>query len=306
MPTPPLPRVTCIVLNVNRRADTLECLRSIRAGTYGNSRAIVLDVQSTDGSVEAVRDDFPDVRVIELPRNLGYSGNNNVGIRAALEDGADWVLLLNDDAVLAPDCIAQLIEVSCGDPRVGVLGPTLYHYDEPDVIQSAGGGLTRLWEGYHFNENERDKGQVREPRLVQWISGCAVLVRREVFVSVGVLDERFFLYWDETEFCVRAARSGWAVMHVPAAKAWHKGVQRDYRPRPAVTYYSTRNRLLMLHLHRAPLAARAAAWAQILRILASWSLRPRWRAMRPHRDAMLRGVNDFLASRWGEMPGDAS
>ena len=118
----------------------------------------------------------------------------------------------------------------------------------------------------------------------------------------GLLDERFFIYWDETEWCVRAGKAGWRIVHVPAAKVWHKGVQRDYRPKPHVTYYSTRNRLLMLRTHHAPIAARVLAWAQIVRTLTSWSVKPRWRHMRSHRDAMWRGAVDFVHARWGEMP----
>ena len=262
----------------------------------------VLDCQSTDGSVEAVQSAFPDVRIIRLDRNLGYAGNNNVGIRAALDDGADWVFILNEDTVLAPECIVRLVEAGSADPRIGIVGPMVYHHDEPDVIQSAGGGLTRLWRDYHYRQNERDEGDIRDPRPVQWVSGCAILVRRDVIESVGGLDERYFIYWEETEWCVRAAAAGWRIVHVPAARVWHKGVQRRYRPTPSVTYYSTRNRLLTLANHRAPVLAKAAAWGHIVRTLVSWSVKPKWRDMRPHRDAMWRGAIDFIQSRWGQMP----
>jgi len=296
------PLVSCVVLNTNRRDDTLECLRSLQRGSYSRLRVFVLDCQSTDGSVLAVQSAFPHVRVMRLDRNLGYAGNNNVGIRAALDDGADWVFILNEDTVLAPDCIVRLLEAGRVDPRIGIVGPMVYHHDEPDVIQSAGGGLTRLWRDYHYRQNERDEGEVRDPRPVQWVSGCAILVRRDVIESVGGLDERYFIYWEETEWCIRAAAAGWRIVHVPAAKVWHKGVQRHYRPAPSVTYYSTRNRLLTLTNHRAPVLAQAAAWAHIVRTLVSWSVKPKWRDMRPHRDAMWRGAIDFIQSRWGQMP----
>ena len=297
------PFIVCVILNFNRRADTIQCLASIEASTHRHVRALVLDAGSNDGSVQAVRETFPEALVIELEDNLGYAGNNNTGIRIALELGAEWVFVLNEDTVLDPECLARLVEVGERDPAIGIVGPMVYHHDEPGVIQSAGGRLTARWEGWHLGQNEPDRGQFTQPHHVEWISGCGILVRRGVIEQVGALDPRFFYYWEETEWCVRAGKAGWRVVHVPAARLWHKGVQRDYRPHPPVTYYATRNRLLLLKKHGAPFAARATAWAQLLRTLTSWTVKPKWRDMRGHRDAMWRGIRDYLLGRWGRMPG---
>jgi GT2 family glycosyltransferase len=293
------PRVACIILNTNRRDDTLACLASLLAGTYKNLFVLVLDCQSTDGSVEAVRSVYPTVQVIGLAENRGYAGNNNVGIHAALEQGADWVFVLNEDTVLAPDAVERLVEVGAADSRIGIVGPLVYHHDEPGVIQSAGGRLTPNWGGEHIGQNEDDRGQYSTPRPVDWISGCAILVRRAVIEQLGGIDERFFIYWEETEWCIRAGQAGWTIVHVPASKIWHKGVQRDYRPKPSVTYYSTRNHLLMLSVRHAPLSARGAVWAQILRTLVSWTVRPKWKHLKAHRDAMWHGALDFARHRYG-------
>lgn len=298
----PEPLVITVILNTNRRDDTLECLASLSDNRYDNQRIIVLDNASTDGSVEAIRSAFPAVKIIQLEENLGYAGNNNVGVWAALEQGADWVFVLNEDTVLDPDCLSHMVEVGKSAPDVGVVGPLVYHYDEPHVIQSAGGRLDQTWQSVHVGANEPDEGQFSSPRPVDWISGCAIMVRRELIEAVGALDERFFYYWEETEWCLRAGRQGWQVMHAPQAKLWHKGVQRDYRPSPSVTYYDTRNRLLMLAKHRAPLRVRLAAWGEIVRTLTSWTVKPRWRSMRQHRDAMWQGAVDFLRRRWGMRP----
>jgi GT2 family glycosyltransferase len=298
----PQPRVFTVVLNSNRRTDTLECLASLSRLAYPNHAVVVLDNASTDGSVEAIAAAFPSVQVMPLTENKGYAGNNNVGIRAALEQGADWVFVLNEDTILDPGCLSRLVEAGERDPAIGIVGPMVYHHNEPAVIQSAGGRLDAWWFGSHIGQNEDDHGQYAEPREVDWISGCAILVRRAVIEQVGALDERFFYYWEETEWCVRARRSGWRMVHVPAAKLWHKGVQRNYDPGPPVTYYNTRNRLLMLSKHRAPLAVRLMAWWQIARTLASWTIRPMWRSKRQHRDALWRGAMDYLSRRWGQMP----
>jgi GT2 family glycosyltransferase len=295
------PLVISVILNTNRRADTLECLASLGASTYARQQAIVLDNHSTDGSVEAIRAAFPAVDVVQLPENRGYAGNNNVGIRLAIERGADWVFVLNEDTVLDPACLERLLEVGLSDPKIGIVGPLVYHHDEPGVIQSAGGGMSARWEGFHHGQNEPDRGQFPRPHDVQWISGCGILVRRDVIDQIGGIDERFFIYWEETEWCTRAGEAGWRIVQVPAAKMWHKGVQRDYRPKPSVTYYSTRNRLLLLATHHAPALAWATAGAQIGRTLASWTIRPKWREKRAHRDAMWQGLVDFLCRRWGPM-----
>ena len=127
-------------------------------------------------------------------------------------------------------------------------------------------------------------------------------MRRAAIDQVGALDERFFYYWEDTEWCVRIRQAGWEIFNVPAAKIAHKGVTRNYQPKPSLAYYNTRNRLLLLNKHRAPFAAQAVAWTQILRTLVSLSIRPKWRSKRAHRDAMRRGLVDFLRGRWGQMP----
>jgi GT2 family glycosyltransferase len=135
------PLVITVVLNTNRRDDTLACLASLADNRYSNHRVILLDNGSTDGSVAAVRETHPGVQVIRLAANSGYAGNNNVGIAEALAQAADWVFVLNEDTILHPDCLAELVRVGESDPRVGVVGPLVYHHSEPDVIQSAGGEL---------------------------------------------------------------------------------------------------------------------------------------------------------------------
>jgi GT2 family glycosyltransferase len=296
------PHVVAIVLNTNRRVDTLECLASLQQQTTAAIRVIVLDNHSQDGSVEAIRSAFPAAEVLELESDRGYAGNNNVGIQKALTYSPEWILVLNEDTVLDPACVARLLEAGAGDPRVGIVGPLILHHDEPSVIQSAGGRLGRFWESTHEGANQEDRGQFRRIRQVEWVSGCALMIRRQAVVECGMLDERFYYYWEETEWCLRAARRGWRVVNAPDARIWHKGAQRNYRPGANVSYYSTRNRFLLMSTQSAPLQVRAIAWYQTLRTLISWSVRPKWRSQRPHRDAMLEGIRDFVAGRWGARP----
>jgi GT2 family glycosyltransferase len=294
-----MPLIITVILNTNRRKDTLECLASLHESTYSNHKIILLDNHSTDGSQQAIRELYPEVQLIELDENLGYAGNNNVGIAAALEQEADWVFILNEDTIVDPSCLANLIKVGESDPAIGIVGPMVYHHDEPGVIQSAGGMLGQKWESIHLGKNEPDLGQYKEPHSVEWISGCAILVRGAVIEQIGMLDPKFFYYWEETEWCLRTSEVGWRIVHVPQAQIWHKGVQRDYHPSPTVTYYSTRNRLLMLAKHHASLRIWLFAWFQIVRTLTSWSIKPKWNSKKDHRNAMWRGIVDFLRHRWG-------
>ena len=291
-----------VILNSNRCDDTLACLESLSRSSYKNFRIIVLDNNSTDGSVEKIRSAFPDVQLIGLTENLGYAGNNNVGIEEALKRGADWVLVLNEDTILDPDCLSELVKVGESDSQIGIVGPLVYHHDEPKVIQSAGGMLGKYWQSQHLGQNELDRGQFSSPHRVEWISGCAILVRRAVIEQVGMLDANFFIYWEETEWCIRAVRGGWQIFNVPQAKLWHKGVQRNYQPKPSFTYYGTRNHLLTLTKHQAPWSVRLFNWMKIFRTLLSWSIKPKWKDKREHRNAMWKGVIDFLQHRWGQMP----
>ena len=170
------------------------------------------------------------------------------------------------------------------------------------MIQSAGGIFDRYWVALHIAKDEPDRGKFCEPYQVGWISGCGILLRRRLIEQIGMLDERFFIYWEETEWCLRAGKNGWKIMLVPQAKLWHKGVQRGFSPKPSFYYYTTRNRFLSLSKHHAPPIVWIVSIVQFFRIVTSWTVKPKWRSMRLNRDAMWHGLLDFLRHRSGPMP----
>lgn len=295
-----MPRVAIIVLNWNRRADTMACLESLRALIYPDYEIVVVDNASSDGSAAAIRQQFPEVTLLENAANLGYAGGNNVGLRYALEQGADYAFLLNNDTVVDPGCLSALVAVAAADPAVGMAGPLIYYFDRPTVIWSAGGaidwrrGTTRM-----IGLDEPDEGRWTEPRPVDFLTGCALLVKAETLRQIGLLDERFFAYYEDTEWGVRAVRAGYRLLLVPAAKVWHKIAPTRQAVSPAIYYYMTRNRLLFLQSSRAGLGPQLAVFWENLRTLASWTLRPRWRDRRPLRGVMARALGDYLLRRWG-------
>lgn len=296
------PRVTAVVLNWNGLEDTTACLASLAEADYPSLEVVVVDNGSTDGSPGLLRQRFPRVALLETGENLGYAGGNNVGLRYALERGADYVLLLNNDTEVAPGFLRRLVEAAEADPRVGVVGPTIYYYDRPDVVWSAGGaidwrrGRTRM-----VGLDEPDRGQFgTAPREVDFVSGCAMLVRREAVERVGLLDERFFLYYEEVEWCVRIRRAGFRILHVPGAHIWHKIPSDGREASPMVHYYMSRNRLLFLE----STGAGYRAWIHTLlmeymRRSIAWTVRPKWWGKRAQRRALWRGVVDHFRGRWG-------
>ncbi len=297
------PKIFAVILNTNRREDTLACLESLYANHYPNLSVIVLDNASSDGSNQAISDQYPQTQLVPLTENLGYAGNNNIGIQHALDQQADWVFVMNEDILLAPTALVNLITAVQDQPETGIVGPLVYHADEPDVIQSAGGVFSEArWDAVHRGFNEKDEGQYNARKYVDWISGCAIMVRRDAILQAGLIDPRFFYYWEETEWCKRIARHGWRVLFAPEAKIWHKGVQREYNPSPNVTYYAVRNRLLLLRLHQAPWQVWVRTWIYYLRTLLAWSFKPKWAIKKDHRHALWQGMTDFLFRRWGKRP----
>ena len=297
------PRIVIITLCYNGIADTLACLRSLGYLDYPRDRLsiLVLDNASRDGTPTAVHAAYPDVLVIENGANLGFAAGNNVGLHYALNHGYDYALLLNNDTEVAPDFLSQMIATAESDPMIGVVGPTIYYHAQPDLIWSAGGRIDwRRGTSTMRGIGEVDQGQYSLSTEVDFVTGCALLIRREALERVGLLDERFFMYYEETEWCVRIRRAGFRILHEPTAHLWHKIPLADRLDKPSVAYYMTRNRLLFLRITGGGLAAWLhALFLQDLRTCLSYSLRPEWRDRRVNRDAMLRGMRDFWLGRFG-------
>jgi hypothetical protein len=300
-----LPRVAIIVLCYNGIELTLACLASLRHLTYANAEIVVVDNASHDGTPEKVRAHFPAVTVLETGANLGYAEGNNVGMRYALAHGADYALLLNNDTEVAPDFLSVLINVAETEPQIGVVGPTIYYTAAPQRIWSAGGAINwRKGVSHMVNLNEEDSGQLgAQPRAMDFVTGCALLIKASVIQQVGLLDARFFAYYEETEWCVRVSRAGYKILHVPAAHIWHNLSLAAREASPHVYYYMTRNRLLFLHLTRASWRA----WFNTLvldyaRTWLSWRLRPKWQRNRGlQRQLMRQAVWDYWRGRLGRM-----
>jgi GT2 family glycosyltransferase len=211
-------RVVVLVLNWNNWKDTNECLESLRSLDYGDWNTLVLDNGSTDDSVRRIRERFPEVEIMELGANLGFAKGNNAGIRVALERGAEYVWLLNNDTTVDPKALRAMVERAQADPKIGAVGSAIYYTAEPERLQVWGGGYVNFWLG-------RPRPFLRPvaDEKIQFLTGASLLLRRSALESVGLLDEAYFLYWEDTEICFRIRRAGWRLAVAGDSKVWHKG-----------------------------------------------------------------------------------
>ena len=191
---------------------------------YPNFRVIVVDNGSTDGSQESVRSKYPTVKLLENGKNLGFGEGNNVGMRFALEHDAEWLFLLNNDTVVDPDLLTELMDVAVTDEKIGALSPKIYYHSEPNKFWYAGGNIN-YFTGIvsHRGLREDDRGQYDSVEQTRYITGCAFLVKREVVERVGMFDPVFYpIYSEDADLSVRIERAGYRLVYVPRAKMWHK------------------------------------------------------------------------------------
>lgn len=257
--------VAVVVLNWNGRDDTMGCVESLLDNHWPNLRIIVVDNGSVDGTEEALRARYPDVLVLQTGSNLGFAGGNNIGIERALEDGADAVLVLNNDTCVAPDAITHLVAALERHPEAGVCSPVLTYAEDPARLWFAGAPFDPgRWRSGRASAYERGRAPLpHHPVAIDRAAGAAMLVRADVFRQVGDLaDELFFLH-EDVDWSLRVRAAGWEILLVPAARVVHKvsASQGGARCTPTTAYYGTRNDLEMGRRHGRARGARAL-WRQ--------------------------------------------
>jgi hypothetical protein len=203
---------------------TEACIESYLALDYSNFDILVVDNASTDDTVASLRARFGErIEVLCNDRNLLYAGGMNVGLQRALDMGYDAVLLSNNDVVADPGLLRELAAALGQDPRIAAAGPKIYFFDRPDVLWFAGGELP-LWRGWsrHRGIRETDHGQHDAQRVVDYLTGCAFLVRREALADVGLFDPGYAMYAEDADWCFRARERGWRLVYAPGARLWHR------------------------------------------------------------------------------------
>ncbi len=240
------PKFSIVVVNWNLREDTLACLDSVLAAGVIPQQIILVDNASEDGSVEAIRARFGSaLNILQMETNLGFAGGNNAGIRRALAEGAEWIFLLNNDTVIAPEMFTTLQATAQNHPEYGILAPLIFYYQTPTLIWYLG---HRLVPGTLITRPILSKKPlpVGSPPVIEvdFLVGCGVMIRRDVFERVGLLDEALFMYAEETEFFWRTRLAGFRMACVTPAHMWHKVSLSANRDRPKTRYFRIRNQIL--------------------------------------------------------------
>jgi GT2 family glycosyltransferase len=292
------PLVWAVVVNWNGREVLEPCLRTLLDSSYPNLRVMVVDNASEDGSVALIEKLFPSVVVAKQSSNHGFAAGVNAGLDRALAEGADYVLVLNNDIEVGEQAVAELVAAAEAHGRCAFVGPMIYYADRPDVIWSAGGAIS-WWTGdiRHLGLRERDSGQYTEVVEVDYVTACAVLASAEAIRAIGNMDERYYMYNEDTDWCVSATRAGYAVLFAPSAKIWHKvSMSSGGGLTPFKIYHRLRSSGRFFSLH-----ARPYHW---LGIVPATTARTVWFAIRElaggrggNVAAIVRGVMDSVTGR---------
>lgn len=302
-------KIIVIVLNWNGKDDTLRCLSSLKAVTTEHS-VVVVDNGSSDDSVKAIAAAFPEVHLIETGTNLGYAEGNNVGLRYALEQSPEAILILNNDTLLDPGILQAFLK-----RNLPIQGAKQLQMEVPSRLGQLGGRWNSNTGMFDSVGNNDAADLWSEPVEMDYVSGCALFVKAEVFRQVGLFDARFFLFWEECDWCFRAAREGFRSTLCPEAVVYHYCSASFVGGLPHTTYYWWRNRLLWMELHCPKTERRRLMWQMLPDLLKTFqryllkSLQlcfvkhtlARRQRLGEYR-AILTGVRDYGLRRFGRGP----
>lgn len=229
-----------IILNWNGQQDTLECLNSLQQ-VHTPHQVIIVDNGSTDQSVLTFKEKFPDIVVIETGKNLGYAGGNNIGIVYALNSAASHILILNNDTIVDPELLNAFLQQN-GD----ILGAKTLDYSNSNKLDHLGGNWNPKKAQFDLIGYQEEEQKWNFPKTLDYVCGCALFVKAEVFKKIGLFEPRFFLFWEEADWCTRAIRAGYQPTLCPKAKVAHKGSASFTGGTTHTTYFWWRNRLFWI------------------------------------------------------------
>lgn len=242
------PKVVIILVNYNGFDDTLECIRSLQNISYDNYQIVVVDNASTEKPSDNQKIFLIENSVfIESKINCGFSGGNNIGIEYARKNGAKYVLLLNNDTIVEPDFLNVLVDVAEHKTSVGIVGGKIRFFNEPNKLWFGGGAFDRkTCSCVHVGCNTIDTQNDYKIKEITFMTGCLMLIPLKVIENVGRLDDSYFLYAEDTDYCCRVIDAGYKIYYVNTAVIYHKINASTGRINNIITYYIVRNNLKLI------------------------------------------------------------
>jgi GT2 family glycosyltransferase len=243
-------RIGVATVLFNSESVLPDFLKSLNEQSYRNFTVYAVDNASKDQSKAICSASCINIRVTSNEENLGFAVATNQGIRQAIADGCEYILLLNNDVAFSPEFFSELVQGLVRN-RADLVAPLTYYFDTPTLIWAAGGRLHRPLGNrpVHLGMGQQDRGQFGRDQKIEFAPGSAILAWRNVFDRIGFLDEAYFTYWEDTDFAVRALRAGLKMYLIPTAKLWHKVSSLAGIGSPFQRYYSVRNHALYIQKH---------------------------------------------------------
>ncbi len=297
-----MPRTAIILLNWNSYEHTANCIQSLHACQGEGFDIIVVDNGSQDGSMQEIRDNFPEVILLSFEKNLGFAGGNNSGFEYALEHQYEYIMMLNNDVFVEPTFVFHLLNYMDYHPEVGAIQPKIFFNDDRSKIWNGGSKYASFFGWTYSNKYMQKEGELQKAvHEVDWITGCALLVRSSVLKQTGLLNEHFFIYYEDVDLSFRIKKAGYKLIFHPDSIIYHiAGMSNKSKKKgpegyanPIVHYLNFRNHLWFLRTwtkwYQWPTTI-LTYFAYSLAVMAYFVLRLRWKKLA----AVGRGISDGL------------
>lgn len=289
------PEVWAVVLGYNNVDDTLECLNSLRDVRYDTFKILYVDNGSDPGVCEQVLERVAGCGVLRLDPNAGVAGGLNAGIAHALRQGAEYVVILNNDTTVDPAFVDRLVDAARGDPRIGMLVPKIYYYDHPDTIWSAGSVFRRFPPVVTMRKTRRpDDGRFDRPQDVDYATFCVIMFNRAMIEKAGLLDPDYHFLYEDYDLCLRAREAGFRIRYVPDAQVWHKISKTTGAGTPNPKFWRTYGRSEAVFTRKFRRYRWLTGWTHALYIVLRFVYEGNWYGVKPYMQGWREGARDAI------------
>lgn len=241
------PLVYIILVNYNAKEHTIECLESIKNIAYNNYKVILVDNDSEDKDFEFIKKTYKDTMIILNNDNYGFAGGNNIAIKYAVENNAKYILLLNNDTIVKKDFLNSLVDGMKKNDNIGIAVSKILYYSDRDTIWYGGGDINYIkGNSIVHGLNEIDKGQFDKSRLCTFATGCCMLINTNILDKVGMMDESYFLYYEDADYSMKISKEGYKILYCPESVIYHKESVATKKFSYNYQYYFAKNRLLFI------------------------------------------------------------